>query len=169
MGSESSELKSPLILLATLFCVPLMAGYKWFRISRKSGGIVASRYCCRIPLSFPTSRWLIESDEPRVIDSGHLIKQVGTRLPLIHAYASSRAICLELGSVNFCFKWRHRDGSTVEFNPNGWICDDPIIADWLSKMNQLYSSTPGISPAVRNWLQEECELIDVGALGSSPD
>jgi hypothetical protein len=171
MGSESSELKSPLILFATLFCVPLMAGYKWFRISRKSlrGGIVASRYYCRIPLSFATSRWLIESGEPRVVDSGHFIKRLGTRLPMIHAYASSHAICFELGSVNFCFKWRHRNGSTVEFNPNGWICDDPIIADWLSKMNQLYSSTPGISPAVRNWLQEECELIDVGALGSSPD
>jgi hypothetical protein len=27
-------------------------------------------------------------------------------------------------------------------------------------MNQLYSSTPAISPAIRNWLQEECELIE---------
>jgi hypothetical protein len=71
--------------------------------------------------------------------------------------------------VNFCFKWRHRDGSTVEFNPNGWISDDPIIADWLSKMNQLYSSTPGIPPVIRNWLQEECELIDVRAPDSSSD
>jgi hypothetical protein len=31
--------------------------------------------------------------------------------------------------VNCCFKRRHRDGSTVEFNPNGWITDDPIKAD----------------------------------------
>jgi hypothetical protein len=81
--------------------------------------------------------------------------------------ASSHAICSELGLVNFSFKWQHRDGSTVEFNPNGWISDDPIIADWLSKMNQLYSSTPGIPPVIRNWLQEECELIDVRAPGSS--
>src|SRR6202047_1139893 len=151
MGSKSSESKSPSILFATLFCVPLLAVYQWFRISRKS----FSR--------FPTSRWLIESDEPRVVDSGHFIKRVGTGLPLIHAYASSHAICFELGSVNFCFKWRHRDRSIVEFNPNGWISDDPTIADWLSKMNQLYSSTPGISPVIRNWLQEECELIDVRA------
>jgi hypothetical protein len=71
--------------------------------------------------------------------------------------------------VNFSFKWRHRDGSTVEFSANGWFSDDAIIADWLSKMNQLYSSTPGIAPVVRNWLQEECELIDVRAPGSSSD
>jgi hypothetical protein len=171
MGSESSELKSPLILFATLFCVPLLAGYKWFRISRKSlrGGIVASRYCCRIPLSFPTSRWLIESGEPRVVDRGHFIKRLGTRLPMIHAYASSHAICFELGSVNFCFKWRHRDGSIIEFSQSGWFSDDFIIADWLSKMNQLYSSTPAISPAIRNWLQEECELIEITPPDSSSD
>ena len=71
--------------------------------------------------------------------------------------------------MNFCFKWRHRDGSIVEFSANGWFSDDASIADWLSKMNQLYGSAPGISPAIRNWLQEECELIDVGALGSTSD
>jgi hypothetical protein len=71
--------------------------------------------------------------------------------------------------VNFCFKWRHRDGSIVEFSANGWFSDDAIIADWLSKMNQLYSSTPGISPVIRNWLQEECELIEVSPPGSSSD
>jgi len=32
-------------------------------------------------------------------------------------------------------------------------------------MSQLYSSTPGIPPLIRNWLQEECELIAV----SGPD
>jgi len=67
--------------------------------------------------------------------------------------------------VDFLFKWRHRDGSTVEFSPAGWISDDPIKADWLSEISQLYSSTPGIPPPIRNWLQEECELIDV----SGPD
>ena len=70
--------------------------------------------------------------------------------------ASAHAICSELGTVNFCFKWRHRDGSTVEFKPTGWTSDDPLKADWLSKTNQLYSS-PGIPPGIRNWLQEECE------------
>jgi hypothetical protein len=87
----------------------------------------------------------------------------------MHGYASSYAICFVLGSVNFCFKWRHRDGSTVEFNPNGWISDDPIIADWLSKMNQLHGSNSDIPTVIRNWLKEECELIDVRAPDSSSD
>jgi hypothetical protein len=43
------------------------------------------------------------------------------------------------GSMNFCFKWRHRDGSTVEFSPAGWASDDPPKVDWLSKMDQLVS------------------------------
>src|SRR4029077_17488067 len=82
------------------------------------------------------------------------------------AHASTHAICFEFGPVNFCFKWRHQDGSIVEFSANGWFSDDAIIADWLSKMNQLYSSTPAISPVIRNWLQEECELIEVSPPGS---
>jgi hypothetical protein len=63
--------------------------------------------------------------------------------------------------VNFCFKWRHRDGSTIEFSANGWSSDDTGKADWLSKMNQLHGSNSDIPTAVRNWLQEECELIDI--------
>src|SRR4029077_2447005 len=49
------------------------------------------------------------------------------------AHSSAHAICSELGPVNFCFKWRHRDGSTIEFSANGWSSDDPAKADWLSK------------------------------------
>jgi hypothetical protein len=65
--------------------------------------------------------------------------------------------------TDFCFRWRHRrhrDGSTVEFNPSGWVSTDPSKADWLVKMNELCSSKPAICPAVRFWLQEYCELID---------
>ena len=36
-----------------------------------------------------------------------------------------------------------------------------LKADWLSKLNQLSSSGPAIAQGVRNWLQEECELIEV--------
>jgi hypothetical protein len=63
--------------------------------------------------------------------------------------------------MNFCFKWRHRDGSTVEFSPAGWASDDPLKADWLSRMHQLSSSGPAIPPVIRMWLQRECELINV--------
>ena len=61
--------------------------------------------------------------------------------------------------MNFSFKWRHQDGSTIELNPSDWTSDDPFKADWLSKMNQLHGSAPTIPPVVRAWLQEHCELI----------
>jgi len=61
---------------------------------------------------------------------------------------------------NFCFKWRHQDGSAVEFNPSGWASDDPLKSEWLIKMNELCSSKPAICPVVRFWLREYCELID---------
>jgi hypothetical protein len=44
-----------------------------------------------------------------------------------------------------------------------------VLIERLSKLNQLSSATPVIPPSVLNWLQEECELIDVRALGSSSD
>jgi hypothetical protein len=76
-------------------------------------------------------------------------------------YTSACAICSKSGAVNICFKWRHRDGSIIELNSNGWTSSDPNKADWLSKMNELYSSNPGIPPVIRNWLQHECELIEL--------
>ena len=81
------------------------------------------------------------------------------------AHASAHAICSELGPVNFCFKWRHRDGSTIEFSANGWSSDDPAKADWLSKMNQLHGSNSDIPTVVRDWLKQECELIDIRGPG----
>jgi hypothetical protein len=61
--------------------------------------------------------------------------------------------------MNFCFKWKHRDGSTVEFNSGIWTSDDPHKLDMLSKMNE-YSMSGAIAPAVRTWLQQECELLE---------
>jgi hypothetical protein len=62
--------------------------------------------------------------------------------------------------MNFAFRWRHQDGSVVEFTMAGWRSDDPRKASWLSRMNQLYSLSPAIPPVVRNWLQLECELVE---------
>jgi hypothetical protein len=53
--------------------------------------------------------------------------------------------------MNFCFKWRHREGSSIEFNPSGWSSNDPNKAKWLAEMNQLSSSGPAIPPVIRNW------------------
>jgi hypothetical protein len=61
---------------------------------------------------------------------------------------------------DFSIKWRHQDGSTIEFNPRGWTSDDPLKAQWLLQMNDLCSSRPAICPVVRSWLREFCELID---------
>ena len=65
-------------------------------------------------------------------------------------------------AVKFYLKWKHRDGSTIEFSPAGWTSNDPIKADWLTKMSQLSSLAPSIPPVIRNWIQEECELIAFG-------
>jgi len=63
--------------------------------------------------------------------------------------------------MNLCFKWRHRDGSTVEFSPTkGWTSDDPAKTERLSKLNQTFNVTPVIPPSVLSWLQQECQLID---------
>jgi hypothetical protein len=62
--------------------------------------------------------------------------------------------------MNFSFKWKHQDGSMIEFSAVGWRSDDPGKAEWLTKMNQLSSSTPAIAPGIRLWLQEYCELIE---------
>src|ERR1700756_3542798 len=63
-------------------------------------------------------------------------------------------------AADFRIKWRHQDGSTIEFSPRGWASDDPWKARWLFKMNDLCSSSPAICPVVRSWLREYCELID---------
>ena len=62
--------------------------------------------------------------------------------------------------MNFTFKWKHRDGSIVEFSAVGWMSDDPAKANWLTKMNHLSSSPTAITPGIRIWLQQYCELIE---------
>lgn len=109
---------------------------------------------------------LLQTRRSRLSFSGNrriFLNRVTISLELMASEAeqSAHAICSDLGSVNFSFKWRHRDGSTIEFNPMGWTSDDPLKADWLSKMNQLSSAGPAITPVIRTWLQNECELISV--------
>ena len=65
-------------------------------------------------------------------------------------------------AVKFYLKWRHHDGSTIEFSPAGWTSNDPQKAFWLRKMDQLSSSVPSIPPVIRNWLLQECELVAFG-------
>jgi hypothetical protein len=63
-------------------------------------------------------------------------------------------------TLPFLFRWKHADGSIVEFSDQGWGSDDPEKNEWLNKMSQLSASYPILSPAVRMWLRENCHLIE---------
>jgi hypothetical protein len=102
---------------------------------------------------------------PMILTPGCLILEPGCagregRVNYLNPRAMSAHNLLVAEPTDFCFRWRHRDGSTVEFNPSGWVSSDPSKADWLVKMNELCSSKPAICPVVRFWLREYCELID---------
>src|ERR1700741_4758444 len=51
--------------------------------------------------------------------------------------------------LNLAFKWKHQDGSIVEFSVRGRRADGPGKADWLTKMNQFNSFRPAIAPVIR--------------------
>jgi hypothetical protein len=61
---------------------------------------------------------------------------------------------------DFLITWRHKDGSIVTFSPRGWSSTDLQQATWLNAMNHLTSSAPAISPVVRMWLEQECQLLE---------
>jgi hypothetical protein len=61
--------------------------------------------------------------------------------------------------MTFVFKWKHQDGSIIEFSEKGWKSDNIEKENWLIKMSALCSSTPVISPGVKMWLQDNCRLI----------
>jgi hypothetical protein len=60
----------------------------------------------------------------------------------------------------FAFKWKHRDGFTIEFSPEGWHSDGPVKADWLKLESEFLDSWPLIPKQLRTWLQQNCELIE---------
>jgi hypothetical protein len=60
----------------------------------------------------------------------------------------------------FAFKWKHGDGTTVEFEPDGWCSDDPAKMQWLTTESGLSNPWPVIPAAIRLWLQQHCELIE---------
>jgi hypothetical protein len=61
--------------------------------------------------------------------------------------------------MNILFKWRHRDGSLVEFSKDGWKTNDAEKTKWLTQSSGLCSSSPMVSPAIRDWLSAHCQLI----------
>jgi hypothetical protein len=67
----------------------------------------------------------------------------------------------------FLFRWRHIDGSIVEFSEKGWKADDPKKSAWLIKMSELCSSSPVLAPVIRVWLQENCQLVEFSGPGDA--
>jgi hypothetical protein len=60
----------------------------------------------------------------------------------------------------FLFRWKHSDGSIVEFSEKGWKADDPQKSAWLIEMSELCGNSPVLAPAIRIWLQENCQLVE---------
>jgi hypothetical protein len=60
----------------------------------------------------------------------------------------------------FLFRSRHRDGSIIEFSDQVWTSDDPRKRRRLIQMSDLYSSSPALTPRVKVWLKNNCQLID---------
>ena len=60
----------------------------------------------------------------------------------------------------FLFRWRHKDGSIVEFSDQGWTSNDPKKRRWLIRMSGLFSSSPALTPQIKAWLKNNCCLIE---------
>ena len=68
--------------------------------------------------------------------------------------------------MNFLFKWKHEDGSLIQFSKEGWESDDEEKGKWLTEMSNLSSSSPTASPQIRAWLQAHCQLIGCSGTGA---
>jgi hypothetical protein len=71
--------------------------------------------------------------------------------------------------MSFQFRWKHKDGSTVEFSEKGWRADDPEKDAWLNKISASCSPAPVLTLAIKIWLQSNCELVESRGLHEAPD
>jgi hypothetical protein len=62
--------------------------------------------------------------------------------------------------MSFTFKWKHKDGSIVEFSERGWRAEDPKKNAWLSKMSAHCCSSPVLTRAMKIWLRKNCKPVD---------
>ena len=63
--------------------------------------------------------------------------------------------------MSLVLKWRHEDGSVVQFSTVGWKSNDPAKTRWLNQMSNACSPTPTISIAIRIWLKQYCRPIEL--------
>jgi hypothetical protein len=66
--------------------------------------------------------------------------------------------------MSFRFRWRHNDGSIVEFSEKGWRTDDPEKDAWLNKMSVRNSPSPVFTLGIKIWLQKNCQLVESGGV-----
>ena len=69
--------------------------------------------------------------------------------------------------MSFQFRWKHKDGSIVEFSEKGWRTDDPEKDAWLNKMSAAGSPSPVLTLAIKIWLQSNCELVESRRVGEA--
>jgi hypothetical protein len=69
--------------------------------------------------------------------------------------------------MSLILKWRHKDGSVVQFSIAGWKSSDPAKSRWLNQMSNACSSTPTISIAIRIWLKQYCRPIEIRGEGTA--
>jgi hypothetical protein len=66
--------------------------------------------------------------------------------------------------MSFRYRWKHKDGSIVEFSEKGWRTDDPGKDAWLNKMSVRNSPSPVLTLGIKIWLQRNCQLVESGGL-----
>lgn len=69
--------------------------------------------------------------------------------------------------MSFQFRWKHKDGSIVEFSKKGWRADDPEKVAWLNKMSAGGSAPPALTLAIKIWLKSNCELVESRGLSEA--
>jgi hypothetical protein len=66
--------------------------------------------------------------------------------------------------MSFRYRWKHKDGSIVEFSEKGWRTDDPGKDAWLNKMSVRNSPSPVLTVGIKIWLQRNCQLVEFRGL-----
>ena len=66
--------------------------------------------------------------------------------------------------MSFTFKWKHKDGSIVEFSEKGWRTNDPGKDAWLNKMTVRNGPSPVLTRGIKIWLQRNCQLVEIRGL-----
>jgi len=66
--------------------------------------------------------------------------------------------------MSFRYRWKHKDGSIVEFSEKGWRTEDPGKDAWLNEMSGRNSPSPVLTLGIKVWLQRNCRLLESSGL-----